>query len=227
MKDSDIAEKVASDVTLSAETVDTGVKLDYVLQHNQTDMEFLQERARRIGYEIVVDDKKLSFRPPRLTEAPVATLSPTDGLIEFSPRLTTMRQVSDVEVRGWDPKNKEAIVGKAGSGKIDAKMGGQKVGAQTSKAAFGAATAGTIDRPVTSAEEAGKIAAGLINQTALAYVVGEGSTMGNPKIGAGSVVRIEGVGKTFSGEYYIATATHSYRPRLGYRTSFSVRRTAT
>src|ERR1044071_5806900 len=64
-KDSDIASQIASEAGLSAETVDSGVTHDYVLQANQSDMEFLQERARRINYEIAMDDKNLKFRQSR------------------------------------------------------------------------------------------------------------------------------------------------------------------
>jgi phage protein D len=34
--------------------------LPYVLQHNQTDLEFLAVRARRINFEVVVTDRDLS-----------------------------------------------------------------------------------------------------------------------------------------------------------------------
>jgi phage protein D len=62
-KDSDIASAVAREARLSVEAVDSTVIHDYVIQANQTDLEFLQERARRIQYEVFVTDKTLHFRP--------------------------------------------------------------------------------------------------------------------------------------------------------------------
>ena len=44
MKDSATASKIAGDAGLQARVVDSKVTLDYVLQHNQTDMAFLQDR---------------------------------------------------------------------------------------------------------------------------------------------------------------------------------------
>ena len=41
-----------------------------------------------------------------------------------------MRQVSEVTVRGWNPKEKKAIVGQAKSGDEVSKMGGQATGAE-------------------------------------------------------------------------------------------------
>ncbi len=227
MKDSDIVKKVAGEAGLSVKAADTKLKLEYVLQHNQTDMEFLQERARRNGYELVVDKKQLEFRPPPLTSRPAVELDLSSGLIEFRPRLTTMAQVSEMEVRGWDPKTKKEILGKAAASKVTAKMAGASTGPQAAKKAFGAARGGSVDRPVASPSEASELASSLIEQAALTYVVGEGVAEGNAKLRAGSTIDIDGVGERFSGTYYVASATHSYRPRYGYRTSFNVRRTAT
>ncbi|NET62107.1 MAG: phage late control D family protein, partial [Symploca sp. SIO2E6] len=57
MKDSDIASQIARAKGLKPKVKDSKVKQEYVLQHNQTDWEFLQVRAERIGYEVVVEDK--------------------------------------------------------------------------------------------------------------------------------------------------------------------------
>jgi hypothetical protein len=84
MKDSDIAAQIARARGLSASVENSQVILDYVLQHNQTDWEFLQERAARIGYEVVVEKKKFYFRLPRHDTSKVLTLSREDDLIEFS-----------------------------------------------------------------------------------------------------------------------------------------------
>jgi phage protein D len=62
-KDSDIADQVGREAGLSVSATDSGSSLDYVLQANQTDWEFLCERARLIRYEVVVNDKTLVFQP--------------------------------------------------------------------------------------------------------------------------------------------------------------------
>ncbi|MDP9380447.1 MAG: contractile injection system protein, VgrG/Pvc8 family [Chloroflexota bacterium] len=62
MKDSDIVRQVATGAGLAVRIEDSGVRHEYVLQHNQTDLEFLQERARRIGYELAMEGSTLLFR---------------------------------------------------------------------------------------------------------------------------------------------------------------------
>src|SRR5262245_24831037 len=128
VKDSDIAAQVAQEAGLTPETEDTNVTLEYVLQHNQTDLEFLEARARRIGYEVWVEGKTLRFRPRPSDEAEVATLHLEEDLIEFTPRLSTVGLAGEVEVRGWNPKDKEAVLGKAAAGDAGSTMGGQTSG---------------------------------------------------------------------------------------------------
>ena len=52
-----------------------------------------------------------------------------------------------------------------------------------------------------------------------AYVEGYGTCIGDPELRAGTLVEIEGLGKRFSGSYYVTSTEHSYRPefRLSHR----------
>src|SRR5262249_32827123 len=114
VKDSDIASQIAMRLGLRAEAQDTHVVLDYVLQHNQTDLEFLQGRARPIGYEVVVEARPLHFRQRQHSKPAALTLERDEDLIAFFPRLTTLGLAAELAVRSWNPKNKQAFVGKAG-----------------------------------------------------------------------------------------------------------------
>ncbi len=226
VKDSDIASQVASSHNLTAQVTDTRVTLDYVLQNNQTDWEFLQERARRIGYEVVVQDKTLYFRPHQNSASAALTLTRDQDLIEFYPRLTTMTQVGQTAVRGWSIKDKAAITAQAVPGDVTANMGGRTTGPSAANNAFGQTEATTVNRPVFSQAEADQIAKGQLNNLSLAYITGEGVCIGRTDLRAGQVIRIDGLGKRFSGLYYVTTAIHTCSPRRGYLTAFTVRRDA-
>jgi len=227
VKDSDIASQVAQEAGLSAEAEDTQVTLDYVLQHNQTDWEFLDGRARRLGFEVLVEGKTLKFRPHKNDGSEVLTLSRDQDLIEFRPRLSTIGLVGEVAVQGWSPKDKKAITGKAAAGDEGTTMGGTKGGPKTADGAFDAAAANLVDRPVFSQAEADQIARGRLREMALAYVTGEGVAVGRTDLKAGTVIKIEGFGRRFSGLYYLASTRHTYSPARGYRTELGVRRNAT
>jgi uncharacterized protein involved in type VI secretion and phage assembly len=55
-----------------------------------------------------------------------------------------------------------------------------------------------------------------------AFYEAEGLAMGNPGIGAGKQVKIEGVGTKFGGTFTVTSSTHVYRGTTGYQTSFQI-----
>lgn len=226
IKDSDIAAQVAQEAGLTPEAEDTQVTLEYVLQHNQTDLEFLEARARRIGFEVWVDGKTLFFRPRPVDEAEVLTLHLEEDLLEFYPRASTVGLAGTIEARGWSVKDKEALLGKAAAADAGSPMGGKTLGIEVAEQ-FGAAVAASVDRPVLSQGEADQVALGRMKEMALSYVTGEGVATGRTDLKAGTVVKIDGCGQRFSGLYYLASVNHTYSPKRGYRTAFTVRRSAT
>lgn len=226
MKDSDIANQIAGDWSLRPEVEDTRVVLDYVLQHNQTDFAFLHERAQRIGYEMVVTDRTLRFRPRQNRGSAVLTLNREVELLDFSVRLSTIGQVEEVFVQGWNPKNKEEFVARSGTGD-ERPMAGSASGPMTTQRAFGGTGGTAVNAPVQSQSEADQMANSWFGEMALHYVIGHGVCIGRPDLRAGLLVEIEGLGRRFSGLYYVTSTEHRYRTNTGYRTAFTVRRNAT
>lgn len=227
MKDSAIASKIAGDAGLQARVKDSKVTLDYVLQHNQTDMAFLQDRARRIGYEVFVQEKILYFQPRQNATKEAVTLSLSRDVIAFFPRLTTMSQVGEVAVHGWDVKAKKAILSKAAAGSESTTMGGKSSGPKTANKAFGRSSEVRVTWPVSTKAEADGMAVGQFNEMALGYISGELTCAGRADLHAGVVVKVEEAGKNFSGLYYVTAVTHSVGPTHGYQTRLQVRRNAT
>lgn len=227
MKDSDIASQIAADAGLRPDVKDTRVTLEYVLQHNQTDLEFLGQRADRIGYEVVVVDRTLSFRPRKTDEGEVLTLSRDVELLEFFPRLSTVGQVEEIVVRGWDPKEKKELIGRSSTGDESPLLGRSASGPDMVGQAFEKTGGVSVDSPVHSQEEADQLARGWFGEMALHYIVGHGLCIGEPTLRAGSVVNIEGLGERFSGRYYVTSTEHQFKKSTGYRTGFAVRRNAT
>jgi uncharacterized protein len=225
-KDSDIASQIASEAGLTAQADDSGTVHDYVLQASQTDLEFLRERAERIQYEVVVDDKTLFFRPVANAQGEALTLTMDDDLMEFYPRLSSAGQVSEVTVRGWSPKDKKELVGQARAGDEVSTMGGQESGAAMVEGAFGAAVGLFSASPVASQAEADQLAKARFNHLVLDLISGEAVCWGRADLRPGKVVKIDGVGRRFGGQYYITAATHRYSPQSGYRTHLTVRRNA-
>jgi uncharacterized protein involved in type VI secretion and phage assembly len=54
-------------------------------------------------------------------------------------------------------------------------------------------------------------------------VLAEGLVLGDPRIRAGVMVQINGIGQRFSGKYEVTSSTHTITPSHGYETTFAVR----
>lgn len=226
-KDSDIATQIAGEAGLTAQTDDSSVVHDYILQANQSDLEFLQERARLIEYEVTVDDKTMSFLAVANAASEIMTLTLNDELLEFYPRLSSAGQVSEVEIRGWSVKDKQAIIGQAKAGVEVSTMGGQQSGAALANSAFGAALGLLSRHPVATQAEADQLAKARFNRSVLELIEADGACWGRTDLRAGKVIKIDGLGQRFSGQYYVLAARHGYTSQHGYLTRFTVRRNAT
>jgi phage protein D len=225
-KDSDIAAQIAGEAGLAVQATDSGTTLEYVLQASQTDWEFLCERARLIGYEVVIADKTLFFQPVGNAQSEILTLDMRNDLLEFYPRLSSVGQATEVKVQSWSVKDKKSLLGDSKAGDEVSTMGGQSSGAAIVQSAFGDAVDVVSDVPVAAQAEADQIAKARFNELVLELISGEGLCRGRADIRAGKVIKIDGVGRRFGGPYYVTSAVHRYSPDDGYVTEFLVRRNA-
>ncbi len=219
IKDSDLAQKIAGEVGLSATVDATSITHEYVLQNNQTNMEFLQTRAERLGYQVFAAEGKLYFKKgtAKLGKGPDLVFG--DELRSFRPVVAATHQADKVVVRGWDPGKKKAIKSQVAP---SIKQGGiKKTGGQEAKSAFKKAEAVVVNKPVATVNEAKALAEGLANDIGGEFIQAEGVCFGNPKIKAGYTVTIKGVGKRFSGQYFVTSAIHTHNER-GYETRFII-----
>jgi phage protein D len=227
MKDSQIAEQIASDIGLTADVEDSEVVHDYVVQNNLTDIDFLIERARRIRFEVAAHDDRLVYRRAATHLGSEESLEYMIDLKSFVVRLSTLTQVSRLAVRGWNPSSKEAILGSARSGDETTVMGGEDAGSALATAAgFGEPARTIVDVPVSSQAEAEQIARAMFNEVSIELVRGEAETVGRPGLRAGTTVELRGLGQRFSGIYYVSKAEHVIGPAVGYVTRIEVQRNA-
>ena len=220
--DSDIATRIARELGLKVEADSTTEVHEYVLQDNQTNLEFLESRAKRIGFRVLVQGDTLHFKriPKEGTEVPV--LEWGVNLSEFNARLTTSKQASEVEVRGWDPQAKREIVGKANRAQDMPEVGERRQGGQITEAAFN--TAGkeiVVNRVVGTQADADALAQSLCEEMGGDFIQAEGICAGNPLVHAGAMVELKGLSERFQGRYRITHALHHYDAK-GYTTRFAI-----
>lgn len=214
MKDSAIARQIATEHGMGAVVTDTGVTFEHVLQRNQSDLDFLRARAELIGYEVVVEDRDLCFRPRHRARVLRAVLRP-DDLIDFHTRLTTMGQTGGLVVQGRSVEDPAR--------QIQARRGGAPVRDDPLQAGYRIGTTTTI-RPIAGVAEANALAAGLADRVAPWRIDGSASCIGRNDLRAGDALQLSGFGRRFSGTYTVTAATHSLRADTGYLTSFDLRK---
>lgn len=194
-----------------------------VKQDQKSDFEFIKsDLAERIGFEVFVFEKEFYFRPPASNKDEViTTLEWGKSLISFSPEINIANQVSEVEVRGWDPKQQKAIIGKAKKGDERGREGGRESGGD-----LVADTQGEVPyhvwRPVYNEKEAKDLAKSILDKISEGLVKGNAECIGIPDILPGKNISLSGFGKKFSKPYYIEKTTHSISSS-GYKTTFSVK----
>ena len=219
-KDDALVRTIAGEVGLSPQVDATTVTFDYVLQNNQTNMEFLQARANRIGYQVYSAEGKLYFKKGEasLGEGPQLALGET--LHQFRPSFSAVHQADKLVVKGWDAKGKQTITAEKTPNSSLNQGGMLKTGGDYA-AVFGSAENVVTDQPVFSPDEATALATGLGNDINRDFVEAEGVCRGHPGVKPGWTVTIDNVGKRFKGKYFVTAATHVYSGD-GYQTSFSI-----
>ncbi len=201
-------------------------------QVNESDFDLLSKIASESGWEMFIDHsaepkgRVLRFQFVIGDATPILTLGWGSGLLDFSPRLTTVGDIFGVSARVWVDSIKTEFVIVVGwdfdkssisltvypslIGDIDDVLGPEAKGQTISIKPTGFAAA-----PRTILTE---LLPRLNNR-----LTGSGSVIGDPRIIASRVLELTGLGGQFSGLYRVTSATHSFDSG-GYRTKFEGRK---
>ncbi|MGW4523926.1 phage late control D family protein [Amycolatopsis sp. NPDC004378] len=248
--DWEIAEQIARRNHLAFKTTHEGPPHDLVVQKNQSDAQFLMERAKRIDFDCYIlpdpetSTQTLYFVKPtdgrdsrpirlfRLAYAPGLATGPTaqpaglvPNLIDFTPTMTISNQVSQLTVHGWDPVKAEPIEYVATAKDLP---GGQnsadgQSGPQAAETAAGGRQEVVVDAPVLSQEEAKELAIALLREKAYEFITATGRVAGLPELRPGDNLEIFGLGKRFSGTYFVKRVEHALNTS-GFFTTFTGRK---
>jgi phage protein D len=213
-------------------------KFWHVPQLNVNDYMFIKSLGMDFGVKSKADkkgEKKLSFKEVSEGDVKVTVVREKLEGVNFHLakdvrfRLSTVKQVSRVEVRGWDPGTKKNIVGVAES--VTKSMAGTDGPAATAKAMYGGGKGRKLvitDHPVSSVNEAKKIAQAVFDQLAMDFVTGEAEIEGEPKLGPGDTIEFKGFGTRFDGKYLVTACQHVFIPEvLPYSCRIEFQRNAT
>lgn len=251
--DSDVATQLARAAGLVELAVDPSpVVHAHLGQCDQTDWEFLQARAREIGWETGIEGGVFYFRAASsvttATGEPVALAFPA-GLRAFRPRLTAGTLAPAVDVRVWDPLRATVVAGTASTASGTASLTGHTPAALASTfvhdsppaaaaqpgapavADLGPAPGTTAyvvyDRPLATGAaidaSADAVARATAEHLGSVFAEAEGEAEGDPRLLPGRVASVSGVPAPFSGSWLVTSARHVFDLREGgYTTRFAV-----
>jgi phage protein D len=227
MSYSDIVRSIAKKAGLTAQT-DQAAKFSPVIRktNRESYFSFLERLAREVGFEFKIDRQTLYFIKPEDNKKEILTLELGKDIISFSPELNTTQAFSEVEVRWNNPQDPSTpIVGRATAGSERSQEGGRQTASQVAQAQHGAPKRVVTNIPVCSVDHANSVALAILNQASDRFIGGTTECIGIPQIRPGVNVKLDRMGKRFSGKYYVNSATHTIDDN-GYKTSFTVKRNA-
>ena len=200
ISDAELVKKIVTQYGFSQSVLfidDTSEIVPYVAQGDRTDWEFLKERADRLNMELFVKgqefyfQKQKEFKPSMSSEYGL-------NLNSFEPRLTTYDQPQKVIVRGWDAERKQPITAEAVSHifKTETKEDEQ--------------VRILYDKFPGSQKEAEDLAQSYLAQKQFNLIEAQGACIGEPGLRARGIISVSGVGRKYSGDYYLTRVTHSF-----------------
>ncbi|MGR9134505.1 phage late control D family protein [Rhizobium leguminosarum] len=218
------------DIDVDIGNLAAALRLGEVVQENEFDLLFLKRRARQLGYELIVSEEdngtvlrlvnSLSCRPNPLKLAYRAARQ-GGPLLEFQPRFSTARQPENLELNSWNPVDKTLISVRVGRSSLRIKDPAFDLGSIAD--AVQNRTEVISSEPVQDESEGRRRATEYLERIVKDTMTATGRTVGLPELRAGTVLQIEGVGKRFSGRWFVTSSDHSIGAG-GYTTSFACRR---
>lgn len=202
-------------------------------QSTESDYDFLRRLSAENGWEVVMDHqgpdggRRLHFLSliDSVIKPPIA-LKYGQSLIDFTPRISNVGQVTSVSVSFWVAEiDMEYTVSASwdwdrNSLALDIVQGFGAPGHSTKdmKNPDSLVLTDSVNSKTAPRELIAKLSSKLNNR-----LTASGRCVGDPQIQAGGVMKIEGVGQQFGGLYRITSATHSI-DSSGYQTSFELRK---
>lgn len=227
--DSAVASSVAGKAGLQVRTDPTSTVHEYLCQYNQSDWEFLTDRAREIGYELGMRNGTLSFR--RAGADPTAgvpqTLTIGSDLLTFRSRVTSAEQASRTMVHDHDPVLRQNVRGQASMPRDENSVADPMLRAGSLSTPFGTAEEVDAHGSYTLPPHAMARAQARRDHAAGVAFEAEGTCYGNPAMVPGGRIKIRGAGRRFSGDFVLTTVRHVFDaagegPVVGFVTRFTI-----
>lgn len=215
-KDSDIVSDILSSFNITKGSLESKTSEHaYIVQHNQTDYEFMLYRAALQGYFCYYDGSEMRLGLPDQSSPVTLAFRGSLGTLSIGMGVGQPEYAAAV----FNYEEKKTFDQKSSAKRSSASLGEvAKVSVDASKDLFPEDAVTKIIAPVGSAGDLDKM---LDRERSRAYdrmVTCEGESA-VPSVKVGHCIKIEGVGKKLDGTYYVNSVTHTV-DEDGYHNSF-------
>lgn len=205
-KDSDVIAKLIGNYgSLTSDVGATQTQYKELVQYYCTDWDFMLSRAEVNGALVIVDDAKVTVKPPQTSTSPQLKVTYGEDLFEFHGEIDARTQLTNVKGTTWDLKNQAVLEQQASpqtlnaQGDLDSKVLAEVVGLSE----FRLQTTAPLEQTALKAWADGRqVKAGL------ARIRGRMKFQGSAKAKSGELIELDGVGNRFNGNVFVSAVHH-------------------
>ncbi|HZI12691.1 MAG TPA: phage baseplate assembly protein V [Myxococcus sp.] len=212
----DLARELVSGMGLSVHAAVPGPLWRHLIQHGQTDLDFLVDQADRCGlYPVLHGD---SLRLVTLEgEGEAIPLLLGETLLEATVEVNGDASCREVSAEGWDALRAEAHAGHAAVPRV-----GRGVEAEVAPGTVGGeAKRALVNEPAEGVPHVEAAAQAELDHRSAREVVLTAVAEGDARLRPGARVEVRGVAAAVAGRYVLTSVTHSVDARRGFVSELS------
>ncbi len=205
VKDCDVIDELLGKYEVEKKVSVTKLKYKELVQFQQTDWDFILERAALNGYFCNVDDGKIEIKKPDLGAAPAETVQFGSSLLELDLEMDARKQFNGLKTTMWNYTEQNIEIADAEDPTLS--LNGNISAMDLAKVAAKEVTTLALGNKIESTELQNRANAQML-MARLEKIVGRASFQGTAKVKAGVIVELKGVGKRFEGKVFISGVRH-------------------
>lgn len=191
---------------LSADVESTSISYPELVQYYCTDWDFMLSRAEVNGLLVIVDDGKVTVKPPQTSAAPVLGVTYGADLMEFHADLDARTQLTSVKVTAWDLKNQAIVESqevKPPTLNSQGNLASADLATVVGPDSFRLQTVAPLEKTALD-----NWAGGQQLKAGLARIQGNMKFQGSARARVGTLIELKGVGDRFNGQVFVSGVSH-------------------
>ena len=221
---SEIIQAIAGEAGLTAKidgSLSTSAKTPTAYQFG-TAYSYIDRLVHDAGFEWRIEASELRIAP-RSKGTATHQLTVGQELIRFNARFSAAEHAADVEVSGWDVKQKSRIVGSANSSGANAVSSIPAVTvSKVAASEVGGTKVMSIPHPVQDQQHADVLAEGIVADREASLLRARGEAEPDPALVPGVKLELAGLVTDWNGTYYCTGIEHVWGASGSFRTMFEV-----